>query len=92
MAELCQIEPGFPNWFMTPNFSSTLFNGSGSAHEKFGVMSRFDNVLFANVLRILRPKYKIRGVPKGRWRVDTCFAFIIIIIIIIIKVRKPEFK
>ena len=29
---------------------------SGSVHEKFGVMSRFDNVLFANVLGILRPK------------------------------------
>ena len=55
-AELCQIEPGVPNRFMTPNFFCTLFNVSGSAHEKFGAMIRFDNVLFANVLRILRPK------------------------------------
>ena len=36
-------------------------------------MGRFDNVLFANVLGILRPKYKISGVPMGRCRVDTCF-------------------
>ena len=39
-----------------PFRSCTLFHVSGSAHEKFGLMSRFDNVLFANVLGILRPK------------------------------------
>ena len=41
---------------MTPNFSCTLFNVSGSAHEKFGVMGRFDNVLWlkqrVNVLSV----------------------------------------
>ena len=31
-----------------------LLNVSGSAHEKFGVMIRFDNVLFANVSGIHR--------------------------------------
>ena len=43
---------------MTPNFSCTLFNVSGSAHEKFGVMGRFDNVLFANVLVSSDPNTK----------------------------------
>ena len=49
-AEPFEIETRVPNWFMTLNFSCTLFNVSGSAHEKLGVMSRFDNVLFINVL------------------------------------------
>ena len=31
---------------------------SGSAHEKFGVMIRFDNVLFANVLGASDPNKK----------------------------------
>ena len=47
---------------------------------RFGVMIRFDNVLFANVLGILRSKYKIRGVPMGRCRVDTCCTFVLFII------------
>ena len=64
---------------MTPNFSCTLFSVSGSAHEKFGVTSRFDNVLFANVLGTLRPKYKIRGVPMGRCKVDTCWSLFVLV-------------
>ena len=64
---------------MTPNFSCTLFSVSGSAHEKFGVTSRFDDVLFANVLGTLRPKYKIRGVPMGRCKVDTCWSLFVLV-------------
>ena len=44
--------------------------------KTFGVMIRFDNVLLANVSGILQPKSKIRGVPMGRCRVDTCFTFV----------------
>ena len=43
---------------MKPNFSCTLFNVPGSAHEKFGLMIRFDNVLFANVLVSSDPNTK----------------------------------
>ena len=43
---------------MKPNCSCTLFNVPGSAHEKFGLMVRFDNVLFANILVSSDPNTK----------------------------------
>ena len=50
---------------MTQNFSCTLFNVSGSAHEKFGVMSLFDNVQFANFLGILQKSEAFLWVGAG---------------------------
>ena len=61
---------------MTPNFLCTLFNVAGSAHEKFGLMIRCDNVLFAKVLVSSNPNTKSLEFLYGRCRVDTCFSLI----------------
>ena len=65
-------------WRRTLHVLYSMYRSS-SAHENFGVMIRFDNLLRQH-LSIVWSKYKIRGVPMGRCRVDTCFTFVFFII------------
>ena len=65
-------------WRRTLHVLYSMYRSS-SAHENFGVMIRFDNLLRQR-LSILWSKYKIRGVPMGWCRVDTCFTFVFFII------------